>query len=419
MNIRVRPPLTNPLARPVDILLADVAIRLQLSRTKYEKAVGHYGAIQQWIDREDSLLCSRVGLLYPQGSMAIDATIASKLSSDEHDIDIVALLNLDPLTSPEDVLDLLYFSIRGEPGSRYYESTKRQTRCITVEYADMHLDITPMIRRLATPEREAYLFHHCPERPDEPSNVLIANPYGFAEAFRQRTPADADFANIFEQRSKAYDLTTFAEADADDVPEQVPVYRKSKAVVVLQLLKRWRNVRYDRRDDRKPPSVMMSELVARAANQTFTLSDELLHQANHMVGVLQQAQSFGRCIDIRNPACSEHDQLTDRWPGDLTAQQLFIDDLRDLIAKVERLCGPCPLSEMQSIMDELFGEKPSRDAFKNFNRDAGDAIVTGISRHQPGVGSFVAPAVVTGASAPIIGRATPRHTFFGGEHEER
>ena len=61
----------QPLTEPVDLLLADVAIRVQLSRTDYGKAVERYETINEWIEREDSPLKDRVHLFYPQGSMAI------------------------------------------------------------------------------------------------------------------------------------------------------------------------------------------------------------------------------------------------------------------------------------------------------------------------------------------------------------
>ena len=62
-----QPPLTNP----IDVLLADVAIRVQLNRTDYDKLVDRYQTINRWIEREGSPLKDRVELFYPQGSMPI------------------------------------------------------------------------------------------------------------------------------------------------------------------------------------------------------------------------------------------------------------------------------------------------------------------------------------------------------------
>ncbi len=55
-----------------------------------------------------------------------------------------------------------------------------------------------------------------------------------------------------------------ARAPGEAVPIQAPVYRKSRAVVCLQLIKRWRNVRYDRpdrRNRRRPPSILLAKYV--------------------------------------------------------------------------------------------------------------------------------------------------------------
>jgi hypothetical protein len=62
-----------------DVLLADVAIRIQLSPTNYRLAVERVETLAAWLDREGSPLAGRVRLAYLQGSMAISATIASCL----------------------------------------------------------------------------------------------------------------------------------------------------------------------------------------------------------------------------------------------------------------------------------------------------------------------------------------------------
>ena len=65
-------------ASPIDLLLADVAIRVQLSRTDYDKAVRRYETVSEWIERDGSPLVDLVALFYPQGSMAIGATTAAR-----------------------------------------------------------------------------------------------------------------------------------------------------------------------------------------------------------------------------------------------------------------------------------------------------------------------------------------------------
>lgn len=407
-----------PLSEPVDVLLADVAIRVQLSRSDYQKAEQRYRTLAEWIDRPGSPLAGRVEIVYAQGGMAIGTTIASRLTTDEHDVDSIAQLALARGTAPRRVIDLLFTSIRGERGSFYYDMTERRTRCVTVHYADkMHVDITPMIRLRERPERVSHLFHSKPEDPTDPDRTLVANPYGFAEWFKANTPLDHDFARAFTDRSREYERMMLVEkADTEELPDHEPVPLKSKAVIVLQLMKRWRNVRYDRRTTRRPPSVMMAKLVADAANSTETLSEELLAQARAMLAILQRWHRAGLLIHVANPACPE-DVLTDRWPGSLREQAEFVADLEDLVRKVERLVSGCPLDEMRAIMADLFGEAPAEQAFRAFNERMGKAIRDGRAQHVAGSGRVSLPAggLVTGVATPTVARPTPRHTFFGTE----
>ena len=414
MNPRTVPP---QLTEPTDILLADVAIRVQLGQTHYQMTVERYQRINKLIERDGSPLKDLVELFYPQGSMAIGATIASRLRTDEFDIDVVAQLDLPDYVLPHEPLDMLFEAIRGEPGSRYYKKTKRRTRCVTVDYKDkMHIDVTPVIRRRATPERESWLFHDRPEAPQEPGYRLIANPYGFAEWFKANTPPDQDFADIFEKRAAEYEQLVLMEAaESEPVPLQEPPFRKSKAVIVLQLLKRWRNVQYDTRSGRRPPSILIAKLVADAANHTDRLSEELLLQARHMLREFQRFHNAGRCIHVTNPVCGQ-DVLTDRWPESLRDQAIFIDDLENLVVKIERLVAGCDLSEMQTIMMNLFGEAPTAEVFRAFNERLGKEVRDGRSQHRPNTGSRTIPTTAaTGATIPSGGLATPKHTFFGGE----
>ncbi len=413
MNSKTIPP---QLTETTDILLADVVIHIQLSRTDYNKAVDRYQTINDWIERDGSPLKDLVQLFYPQGSMAIGATIASKLKTDEFDIDLVAQLGLPKDVLPHEPLDLLFKAIRGEPGSRYYRMTKRRTRCVTVDYSDdMHIDVTPVIRRLDTPERESWLFHDRPEAPQEKSYRLIANPYGFAEWFKANTPPDQDFADIFEKRATEYEQLMLVEAaDSEPVPPQEPPFRKSKAVVVLQLLKRWRNVQYDTRSGRRPPSILIAKLVADAANHTDRLSEELLFQARHMLSEFRRWHDARCLIHVANPVC-EQDVLTDRWPESLQDQAIFIRDLENLVMQVERLVSGCDLEEIKKIMMELFGEAPTIDVVESFVRRMGDGMLSGQSQHRPGTGSLVFPTTAAGTSVttPSGAVSTPKHTFFG------
>lgn len=412
-------PIRLPLSEPIDFLLADVAIRVQLSAADHRRAVERYETVNNWIERPGSPLEDRVQIFYPQGSMAISATIASKLEYDEFDIDLIAQLDLPEGTPPHEVLSILEEAIRGEPGSRYYNKVERCTRCIQIKYADgMHLDVTPMVRLPELVERTGFIFHAQHRWATADDRSIIANPWGFAEWFKERTPAERSFALVFNERAAAYEaVVAMDKAEMEPVPEHCPAQEKSMAVIALQLLKRWRNVQYDQRDGRCPPSVVLATFVAGNANQTQTLSEELLHQAKQLRLAFSNAQNNRVLLEVRNPTCHS-DVFTDRWPGSLQAQGVFVQDLNTLVRKLEQLQEERTLAEMQEILSELFGERPTLEAFKALNRRNGQAIVDGLSRHLAGSGRFEAPALTVAAiaAAPAIAtasRATPRHTHFG------
>lgn len=424
MNAIVRRKL--PLAEPVDVLLADVAVRIQLTPTHHALAVSRYETVNAWIEREGSPLEDLVEIFYPQGSMGIGATIASKLETDEFDIDLIAQVTLPQSSEPHAILNILEAAIRGEPGSRYYDKARRCTRCIQIQYADgMHLDVTPMVRLPMLLERTGHIFHARDSRAQADDKKIVANPYGFAGWFKTMTPPENDFALAFAQREAAYDLTiNLAEAEVEPVPAHAPAHEKSMAVIALQLLKRWRNIQYDARDGRRPASVMLARFVAGAANRTETLSEELLHQARVMLEAFSSAQQRRERIVVRNPTC-ESDIFTDRWPASLQEQGVFLDDLNHLVNKLEELQAGCTLATMREIMSELFGEQPTIGAIESLNRGNGNTIVAGSSQHVPGSGRFHLPgsSIIAAASsmpavAAEVARATPKHTHFGGTESD-
>jgi hypothetical protein len=90
-----------------------------------------------------------------------------------------------------------------------------------------------------------------------------------------------------------------------------------------------------------------------------------------------------------------------------------------LVRKLELLRGDCELTTMQRVLSELFGERPTLEAIKSFNREAGQAIVDGRSRHIAGSGRFEMPiatqtaAAIVSSVAATASHATPKHTYFG------
>ena len=119
---------------PDEILLADIALKIQLNQSEYEEAVAHYAVIEDHLNRDSSQLKGLVNRIYAQGSMAINSTISSASDREEFDIDLIVELDFSADADPKAVLELLYKSVKGEPGSRYYKTTELKSRCVRIPF---------------------------------------------------------------------------------------------------------------------------------------------------------------------------------------------------------------------------------------------------------------------------------------------
>jgi hypothetical protein len=407
----------DPFLHPLDAILADIAIAVQLPPGLHAKACDRYEAVRTYAEREGSPLYGRILRFYAQGSMAIDATTSTRGTDDEYDLDIVAALDVAPGAPPDAVLDLLHRSIEGYPTSQKIE---RQTRCITVRYADrMHLDITPAARLPHGAERESHIFHANPAQPPRLHFHVPMNAYGFALWYQARTPQERRFAHAFDERlRKAYGYEIRADAEVDDVPVQVPLITKSVTTVAMQLLKRFRNVAYVDSTGRIPPSIMISCFAGHAAQPGLSLSDMLIRQTRLIASSIRQAGARQEKIMVVNPIF-QRDCFTDRWPENLSQQEEFAAKLTAFAEGLEYFKRhEADLETLQNWLREQFGSYVVSSAVRRFNARNGLAVQTGSTAYTQRGRLYVpsAPALVgVGSAATAASRtvaATP-HTFRG------
>lgn len=409
------PPL-GPTAPVGEILLAETAIRIELPPSLHQLAVDRSEAVQKHTERSDSPLCDHVRWFYPQGSMAIRATIKARRSEDGFDIDIVAELILPPGLTPAQILDLLFEAINGPPGSKYHGMVERQTRCVTVYYADgMHLDITPAELIDEHDPRRSQICHAKPAEPTSAHSRLVMNSWAFCDWFNASTPVNLVFEQAYAKRVLALDkMRVLADADVKPVPAHSTLESgKSTAVVALQLLKRNRNIRYASRKGRMPPSVMMAKFAGEALVQGSSIAGALDAIAGATLAALEAAERDDVLIDVRNPKCSE-ERFTDRWPENRTAQRTYIDDLKLLRRQVAALMSDqFTLPQKRDLLVAMFGEGPAQSAIDDYAVTIGRAVQSGERTVGPS-GNVIPAAVVAAPSIISSASAQPRgHTFYG------
>lgn len=397
----------DPFGDPLDAILAEVAINLQLPPGLYRKAVERYGAVCRHIDRPGSPLAGRVACFYPQGSMAIDATISTRGTDDEYDIDAVAEI-IGGSEGPEALIDLLEKALEGYPVDRM----ERKTRCITLYYADgMHLDVTPA-RRLAPKEKEGAIAHAKKGHPAEHRYVPM-NAYAFCEWYKRRAPVEERFALALNGRLYRDHGVAFAAAEVEEVPEQTPLIIKSVTTVALQLIKRHRNILYAGEAGRMPPSVMLSCHAGHAASPGKGLADMVMRQARWTARAIDNAASNRRLLDVPNPEFTA-ERFTDRWPENQNQQQHYAEALHALADGLQaaRERGR-QLEDLQVWLREQFGERVVTRSVKAFNDRLGRKMQGREHGYTRSGGLYVPakPAVLIGVGlAPVAARA---HTNMG------
>lgn len=402
----------RPFAAIAERLLASTAIKIELPPSKHALMVQRKAAIEKHLEREGSPLKGWIRLFYQQGSVAIGATIRAKFRQEGFDIDIIVeLLGRGNLT-PGQVLDLLFEAMRGEPGSRYYDCTERQSRCVTVYYADgMHLDLSPAILLDERDPRRSHIFHSKLEEPRWKDTTILTNSFGFVAHYNERCPIDQMFAEDYGRLVRDADLQLQVMAkDADSVP--VPVHSttvggKSAVTVALQLLKRNRNIRWLPRNRRMPASVMFSCLSLEVAETGRTIGQNLKVIAEHILDRLIRAKSVGELIHVENPVC-RGDVFTDRWPVDHTDQDLLIGDMRLLLRQLAELFDDRrSFKDRSKTLEDMFGETVAKQVVEEFAGEMGQYVRSGSHFLGATGGILTAPTLVSAKPA------APRNTFYG------
>jgi hypothetical protein len=401
---------SRPLQSESDILVADVLGRIQAPPGLFATANERYHTQAEWLEREGSPLRGKVEAVYGQGGVSQGSSIAARGTNDEFDVDAMVQLHPSVDRGPEYVLDLLYQTVKGDPGSRYYNVTTRCTRCVQVQYADkMHVDLTPAILQPGTLARQSTIFHHRAETPEIQGKRVTANPFGFTEWFKRATPPEPYLIEAFD-----IEVRDLAKAEAEPLPQQVGSHGMSRALASLQLIKRYRNLRYDQRECRCPPSVLLAKLVAEYRAEAMTLAAALLEHAVHLRDCFLLEIGRGKLIHEVNPAPCHQDVLTDRWPGSMQDQLLWVADLNHLVAQLTiYVHKELSLKQRQDILSDLFGEQTAQSAMHIFTDRLAKAQRTNGTHYQPGTGKLILPAAATLAT-PSQAKAMPSTHYFGG-----
>jgi hypothetical protein len=353
----------------LDELLIQSCEEVQLSNARYDLAVARYGTLNRLLENTESPFRYFQPLIYPQGSMALGTTV--KPIDGPHDLDFVLQLSRDHhVVDPMALIHTLYDFLRQH--SIYGPMTSLKNRCVSIEYADeFHADVLPACRDSAGSGS-------CIKIPDRTlKGWSESNPLGYIEWFKQRSRIVLGGRVL---------------GKAVPIPPQEAVGEKNTLQLVVQLIKRWRDLCYA--DDRQlaPRSVLLTTVAVLAYRGESSVSEALTSVLNGVVGLIEASRLAGeQHLRVLNPSHLAED-LSERWDSNQEAYQAFEAGIRDFRNRWLGLMAQN--GNINAELEDLFGEPVTaalRKRAKKVQEDrmAGKLGVTRAGGVMSGAGSVV------------------------------
>ena len=297
--------------------------------------------------------------IYAQGSMAIGATIVTGTDDDRFDVDAIVEINVPRSWSPSNVLDKLEESLQGFPDVK---KIVRCTRCIQLQFAFMHMDVT-ILDPSQEPrmERTGDIFHS-PGSGD--GKRVPSNPYGFASWVRTNTVARVRDGELIRERRAISGIDRlvqgFRAAEQEELPPSVPPRIDAQQIVSLKLMKRFLNLRYEERHVKRPPSIYITKTAVDCDYEPMGLCTQLERQARYVASEMEKAIAVNNGPDERNPTYRP-DRLNDRWPTQQADRTTLRDDMQILIEALDK-AKSSSVADIARILSDLFGEPVTKRA---------------------------------------------------------
>lgn len=311
------------------IILKKMLTELEIPESAYDKAVKRYQDIGDWFGRKESSLNQYDPHVFPQGSFRLGTVIKPINGNEEYDLDLSCKLRkgLSKQThTQEQVKNLVGKELEAYRVARgIQEKLEPKHRCWRLNYQDelnFHADIVPAIpedqqRRVQLSEAirksESDQFASAADTTVVITDDRNSNYKTISENWKISNPEG--YASWFEDRMRGqtvYNLLEKAQID------KVPTYkRKTSLQQAIQLLKRHRDIMFAKAPDKKPISIIITTLAARAYNGETDLGDALSNILNNMGNFIKAAKPR-----VPNPVDPGED-FADRWATDATLETNF------------------------------------------------------------------------------------------------
>ena len=365
----------------IDDILDRMAEGLQLGDARYDRMKQHYEAVKSWIEKDEKFFKPFKYEVYSHGSVRILTTV-KPIGKDEFDLDIALHIKISHFShTPQKIYQELKRRLMEH--ETYKGMLEAKKRCIRLNYSgDFHMDILPGIQeyewdedRLCVPDREL-------------GTWVSSNPRGYAKWFIDR--ANTVKVSLLEKAIRAENLP------ADNFKYKKPLQR------AVQLIKRYRDVYFQKDDTYKTSSIILTTIAGIYYNGQESIFDTI-------EGIVNQIQAnvsgFQQRLKVLNPVNDQED-FTDKWDAEPEYYEAFKAFAVHLYNEWQDLKQEHGVLNEGRILKGLFGD----DTFVNAQRMQTELLESYRNQGDIGVNRETGNIVKAGAVASTVIRT---NTFFG------
>ena len=333
----------------IDAMYRKIAAEIEISDAQAEKAKESYEAVWNYLNNNIKQYDVRI---FPQGSFMLGTVIKPISDKDEYDIDLVATID-NKFTSAKDLKNIVGDVLK--TSNRYSEKVEEGKRCWTIQYsesANYHMDILPTMKSDTYFQNKKLIMTH---KEDENSDYEFrqTNPEAYYDWFVKR---------IEEEKKKLTE--EYAIRNKIEIVE-VPEYKiKTTLQIAIEILKRYRDIKFKDTPDIKPISIILTTLMARIYTGKENVYELIEKFSKEYVLYLEKDENGN--VLIQNPV-NENENFADKWPSNPERKEAFfkfMDNLKyDLVTNKVLLEGN--IREQADAYKKLFGENMVNKVYEN------------------------------------------------------
>ena len=337
----------------IDMVLRQIAKELDITDEKYENAVASYNAIGTYLSNNINVQVD----IFPQGSFRLGTVIKPLSDEDDYDIDLVCKVN-KYFSNPKDLKNEVGQALKSS--DRYSKMLQEEgKRCWTLKYADeaqYHMDILPAIEDITYDKDKKLKITN----KDEISNIYTfttTNPEAYFEWFNEK-----------QKEEKRRLVESFAVQNNKNI-EEVPDYKvKTTLQVALQILKRYRDKKFENNLENKPISIILTTIMAQIYTGENNVYELIKKFSNNYYKYIKIKDGIEW---VENPVNSE-ENFADKWqihPERKEDFKFFVSELKNDIVNNTFITSGDLFEESKSYK-EIFGTKIVEKAYASIGKQA-------------------------------------------------